>query len=222
VALLRSKKRTVNKMYMKRSIAVLIILAGIWFTNCANAQLSLGAKAGVTYSSLFGSGANEADTRASMGAGFFVNMGFGLLALQPELLWVQKGAININRDYNIEEDFDIQYMEIPVLFKVRLPLGKIYPNAYIGPYYARQLNGTYSISQLDYGAAFVTQDLTYKDDELGAIGGVGLDIVGKRLFYTLDARYSRGLNTIVKEGTYSEPEIRNGYFQVSFGLGIHF
>lgn len=209
-------------MRMKKIILLCVMLAGTWFIQNTNAQITLGAKAGVTYSSLFGSGADEANTRSNVAAGFFVNMGFGLLALQPELLWMQKGAANINRDYNIEEDFKIQYLEIPVLFKVRIPLGKIYPNAYIGPYYARQLNGTYSFSQLDYGAAVVTQDLEYKDDEIGAVGGVGLDIVAKRLFYTVDARYSRGLNTIVKHGTYDEREIMNGYFMVSFGLGIHF
>ncbi|HYG49419.1 MAG TPA: outer membrane beta-barrel protein, partial [Flavobacteriales bacterium] len=117
----------------------------------AKAQIALGVKGGSIFSTFQGNDANQNNTLQALTVGAFVNFGGTILSLQPEVLLTQKGATNVNETYNVREDFKINYVEIPLLFKFGLQLPGIYPHAYIGPYYAHALSQTYSVSDINGG-----------------------------------------------------------------------
>ncbi|GAB3858349.1 porin family protein [Hymenobacter terrigena] len=79
---------------MKKTLFTLALLAGL--TGAAQAQnVSLGLKAGATYSNFVGADANDLGYKDIFGfhGGIFANIGItDMFAFQPELLYSQKGA----------------------------------------------------------------------------------------------------------------------------------
>ena len=111
---------------MKKTILSLAMLAGL--TSAAQAQtgLKLGLKGGVNLSSFSGADSSPFGYKYGFSAGGVLNYGFSdMIAVQGELLYSQKGT---NSDlsfsnsgggsatYNMKQT--LQYVDIPVLFKV--------------------------------------------------------------------------------------------------------
>ncbi|MDO7876818.1 porin family protein [Hymenobacter sp. ASUV-10] len=101
---------------MKKTIFTLALLAGLSGAAQAQRNISLGLKAGGTYSSYVGEDADNLKGLFGFHAGGFVNIGLTkLFAFQPEIIYSQKGT-----KYDINEDVRqrLHYLDIPLAFHV--------------------------------------------------------------------------------------------------------
>jgi hypothetical protein len=101
---------------MKKSILTLALVAGLTGAAQAQRNVSLGLKAGGTYSAFVGEDANNLKGLFGFHAGGFVNIGLTkLFAFQPEILYSQKGT-----KYELADDarLRLHYLDIPLAFHI--------------------------------------------------------------------------------------------------------
>lgn len=187
----------------------------------AHAQnMAVGLKGGVSQGTFLGDDVGDAEYRAGFSGGAYfkytVNPAF---SIQPELLFTMNGADVAANDPVLEAgDYELQYLDIPVLFKLNAPLqGVIRPALYVGPQLSFNLHGE-------------RDDVEIDDDNLqtavfgGVIGGdIGFDLtpyVDAPVRLVLDGRYVFGLTDTFELA--GDPSIRNGTFVGSAGVEIGF
>ncbi len=148
-------------------------------------------------------------------------------SLQPEILYIQKGVKSSasEDDFSYEYKETVNYLEIPVLFKVSFGEGtKFYVNA--GPSLAFAIGGKWTSeesfdgdTESDSGKLkFGTGDeADYKGMDIGLQIGGGALIADK---FMIDLRYGVGLSSIAtsNEGNYWE---KNRAIQVTFGVPLN-
>lgn len=124
-------------------------------------------------------------------------------SLQPELLYVQQGAKNEYEEMNEMGELigsgdyimDLDYIQIPVLAKVDLPVaGSVLPSIIAGPAIAFKINaeGTYEGSTGDVSADLEDVNST----NLSLIVGLGLKLGAGPAGVNVEARYNYGLSKI--------------------------
>ena len=153
----------------------------------ANAQVAFGVKGGLNFANVDVSGDPDGKTGYHFGA--FAEIGLGGIAIQPEILYSTKGA----------EDFDLSYLEIPILLKKNF--AKVF-NIHLGPQFG-------ILTKAEAVDTDVKDFLKSSDLSLAAGAGVNLPmgLVG-------GARYVLGLSDIDDGfGT----EVKNKTFQVYVG-----
>ena len=186
----------------------------------AQVGLAIGPKGGIGITTFKGSDAQNVDSRTSWLGGAFLNAQISpVFNLQPEILFSQKGA-----DYTSSETRShlvINYFEVPVLAKLRLPLGGVvFPHILFGPNFAFKTNVDYTSEDTGNGTQVTTNDLDIRKSDIGGLAGVGIDIETKEsgLFFTIDGRYGFGFNNL--DTSENSVEIRNAGW--SFALGVGF
>jgi hypothetical protein len=156
-----------------------------------------------------------------MVAGGFVRIDVpGALALQPELLYVQKGAKKIP-EVSIPEIqsivYDVDYIELPLLVKGQLPIGGPHfsPSLLAGPTVGINIASDVDAKWLAQGARV---DLSSpKPVELGLSVGAGGDIPLDVGTLSADVRYQLGL-TDAFEG--SDTFVRNQGIVLTAGFSF--
>lgn len=111
------------------------LLAG---TTPATAQIGIGVFGGVSFSNLHGSekdalfiGASRSG-RTGFLAGAMLDIPLGIVSIRPEAFYVQKGVRY--SDSSGEIAFNLDYIEIPLLFVVGIPTGgNVKPEFFAGP-----------------------------------------------------------------------------------------
>lgn len=101
---------------MQKTILTLALVAGLTGAAQAQRNISLGLKAGGTYSSFTGAQAANYSGIFGFHGGVFANIGItSLFAFQPELIYSQKGAT-----VSTVTDFDtrLDYLDVPLAFHV--------------------------------------------------------------------------------------------------------
>ena len=201
---------------MRTTLAVAFLVIALACT--ASAQISFGFKGGLDMAKLSGDGWDDAaqymestvDDKSLTGAAFGVVMamplGKGGFSLQPEVLYVMKGAeADITNPDLIAEGYDDvsmklkqNYLEVPVLIKYTFPTqGSISPNLFAGPFAAINLS-----SELEWVNAppEAAEELGEGDIENAASVDFGLTFgggvsfaVGPKGKLTLDVRYTLGM-----------------------------
>jgi len=191
----------------KLILAVLFVFAAL--TN-SNAQVvQFGVKGGVNFANLNG-GTGGIDYDFKNKTGFYA----GALAeikllpnfsLQPEAMFSSQGAAS---DVNGVDDFNLDYISVPVLAKFYLITDRLSIEA--GPQFSFLINDSDAVFQE------VTNDQSQRVDgkkpesfDFAVAGGLGLKIAGG-LF--AQARYTIGLTEISKNA-----EAKNAVFQVGLG-----
>ena len=158
------------------------------FQSALSAQISLGARAGYNGSivNVFADDPNETITsnyRYSFNYALLVNIGLGkFLSLQPEVSYIEKGAIFELPDIDIpipffdlpDVYFDVQYIEIPVLLKFKVGEGMASAFAELGPTLAIGLDNGLQILNFTNPIPFGENDLRRAD--IGATGGIGIQV----------------------------------------------
>jgi hypothetical protein len=152
----------------------------------APASAQLGFKAGLTFATLSEDDASpdfKNQTGFAAGVAIGLPLGIPILRLQPELLYVEKGA-------KVEPDTEVKiaYLEVPVLFRVNIPSPGITPFAVAGPMASLRLSCEIDAEDCD-------QDVESVD--YGVALGAGLRFGGP-LGLTLEGRYTAGLKNINK------------------------
>jgi len=185
----------------------------------AQPSVALGGKIGASFSGFRGDDAGDVSFRKGVAGGLFVAISpAGFFTIQPELLFQQRGAVSENKTLNIKSDVKIGYMNIPVLFKLRLPIAeKFYPHVYIGPQFSYKLKSETSIEAFDLGT--ITSDINLRNYDLGGVFGFGLDVEINHLFLTVDFRYALGALDIEESDDF---QIKNKDLSIMAGAGFKF
>ncbi len=183
-------------------------------------KANVGVLAGAAFAKASGSDTEGQDvkTRVGIAAGGFVNLAVTpRVSIEPELLYVQKGAKT--DDGNVTVKIRIAYLEIPVLLKVSVPTkgsSNISPHFYAGPALgfkagcnakAKDNSSSTSISVDCDQPPF---DTHFKSTDFNLVFGGGVN-VGRAI---VDARYDLGLSKI---GDPSAPDVKTRTFYLLAG-----
>lgn len=217
-----------------RRFTVAMLVAGFsaMTFSAASAQLAGGIKAGANFAKFAGDvgDIDDKDWRtAFIGGGSLTWVFGGTYAFQPELLFAQKGSKlqgSENGDI-IEAKARVDYVELPVLFKVFLPFGGTglaAPFLMAGPAIAYQTG-----CEVDMSIDGVDRTLDCEDPEIAAKihntdwsavlgGGFGIPVGSGAL--VLDGRYQFGLRNI--DATSDPDDFKNRSFAFMIGLSFPF
>lgn len=197
-----------------KKISFLFTTTALFLLTAVTTQAQIGIKAGATLSSLsqdafFNDAENITDNSLwGIQAGLFAELPLGdFFSIQPEILWMQKGGnteFDI-ADSGINQDYRINYIEIPVLAKIKtgttddVGVGLFF---YGGPFISYALNGKISneITFLDDSIENEDIDIDFDEDnqrriDWGAAFGLGVNL-GNLM---LDLRYDLGINNLLDD-----------------------
>lgn len=169
---------------------------------------------------------NYLDTKTGFTGGAFLTYNFSReIALQPEILYVSKGAKKGFFIFSVS--WNVNYIEIPVLLKYGLaPNGRVRPNLFVGPAVDILTNSELSV----IGVSFDVTDGMKKTD-VGLVFGGGFDAKS----VTFDVRYTLGMSNTVNADKVNKltgaetgdfyyltanPEVKNR--NISFMVGVRF
>ncbi|MEN6561432.1 MAG: porin family protein [Acidobacteriota bacterium] len=186
-----------------------ILVIGLFVTvlalpQAAAAGVKFGLKGGANVANVNGNFSDAlADWKSTVGfcGGIFLELNFGrVLTIQPEILYTMKGA-----DTG-EGKLKFDYIEIPVLLKVRIPMGSVHPFVFAGPAFGWKLKAAVEGYKID--------DMPKSD--YSAVFGAGLQLGGS---VHIDARYTMGLQKleIPDLGTI---DLKNGVLSATIGLAF--
>ena len=189
---------------LRRSLWVGVIAlfaASLFAPPQVSAQIKLGVKGGLNIADIGGSDVDSLslgpiETKTGFVGGAFVEFMIGdIFAIQPEVLYSQKGIKIDSSGANLK--LKVDYIEIPVLLKINIPIegSKVHPNVYAGPAVAFEssckLAGTDEVDCDDPDVGIMT---TSTDFGLTFGGGLSLEVGGAEV--GVDVRYTLGLTTI--------------------------
>lgn len=180
-------------------------------------KLSIGLKTGMNISNVYDSEGEEfvADSKLGFAIGGFLTIPIGqLLAIQPELLFSQRGFKSSGRiiggNYNMTRTSE--YIDVPILFALR-PLPFI--SFLLGPQYSFM---TRQVNKFDNGTTGATQINEFENEDLRKntyciTGGVDVNI----LRAVISGRFGRDIRENRADGTSSTPRYKNMWYQLTIG-----
>ena len=212
----RTKRERSGAILRRCSWAVLGVLfaAGLAVPQASAQGIKLGVKGGVNVAKIGGGDLAEfendigasTDNKTGLVAGAFAEFMIGnLFAIQPEVLYSQKGA----KASPAGDEYKLKgaYVEIPVLLKINIPIegSKVHPHVYAGP--AVGFKASCKVSGTDVNADCESQEvetllgfpLVIASTDFGVAfgGGVSVDVGGAEV--GVDVRYTLGLTSIDDE-----------------------
>ena len=178
-------------------------------SNLLMAQLSLGVRGGINLAKEYVEFSGESETSDALTgltlAGL-IEIGMGEhFAIQPELVFVQKGGSNGDSD----DDLTLNHFDVPVLLKYKVGAESFGGYLAAGPTFGYALSGKFGDEK------FEDDDWEgYNRFELGASlgGGLGLNLASGMVF--LDIRYLLSLNNLSED---DEITIKNRGIGLSVG-----
>jgi hypothetical protein len=173
-----------------------VILTFLGVLSAQAQEFHLGLEAGETTSSFYGSDQIQG-SRSGLAGGVFATIGLGDLALQPEALYIRKGAQTLDGTSSFETD----YIEIPILVKYYLKFPLLDPDIFIGPYGAFN-----TLAQAQNGV--ITNP---SSTDWGGIVGAEVNLYP----FSLSARWELGFTHVT-----SDSSIQNRTFDVLLGYSF--
>ncbi len=197
------------------SVIVILFLSASMLLK-AQSNLSFGPTVALNFATFNGKDANvlgNPGSKTGIAIGGLMNYKFAnMFALQPELAFTMKGASGSSNGVNYT--YTANYLELPVLLKVYVPLGVSGPvklNGYAGP--SLGINLASSV-EAQAGGQTGNQDLKNqtKSVDIGLVFGGGVSFAAGTGMMDLSLRYSLGLTTVDNSG--SNLSITNGVFAI--------
>jgi len=205
---------------MKRLMTVLVIaaFAGLMaLPQPAAAGVQFGIKVGGNMAKPTGADAQDPletiKSRVGFTGGIFLAFNLGkVVAIQWEALYTMKGATFVALDDSYTDKLYGDYIEIPLLLKIKIPLPVIQPFVFAGPSVGFKLSEKAELDGVPVDVALL------KNNDYGAIFGAGVNL-GRS--FMLDVRYSLGLQKVIDtiEGQV-QPDIKNGVWSATIGIGF--
>ena len=205
------------KTFLRMALPLALLIAAP-----LQAQTTLGVKGGINIATVdtnVSDISDLVDSKTGFVGGGFVTLGLGsLFALQPELLYSQKG-------FQVDEfgetvKFNTNYIEIPVLLKAQFKLAMLRPAVYAGPVLSFETSCSLSASEVsvdcDDELAGVGER---KTNEWGAVFGANLDFILGSITLILDGRYQLGLTNLADVPD-SDDSVKNNVWQIMAGIGF--
>jgi hypothetical protein len=183
----------------------------------AAADVQFGIKAGGNMARPTGADADDPlatlKSRVGFTGGIFLAFNFGrVVTIQSEVLYTMKGATYVALDDSYTDKLSADYIEIPLLLKLRIPTPVVQPFVFAGPSVGFKLK-----EKLESNGVPLDETIL-KNNDYGAIFGAGLN-VGRN--FMVDVRYSLGLQKVIStfEGDV-EPDFKNGVWSASIGIAF--
>lgn len=175
-----------------------ILLAGLVAAIPVEAPAqSLGLKAGASFATLSNK-LPDWKSRTGFAVGAAFDLGSGLIGLQPEVLYVQKGVAFDGTPSGSSDAPRLGYIDVPVLLKITLRTPAIQPMFYGGPSVNFRLSCSFNGADC--------KDATRSTD-YGVVLGAGVRLGGSHGL-TLEGRYTWGLKDVNDPGAGVENETR--------------
>jgi len=185
------------------------------------ADVQFGLKAGGNLAKWTGSELSDVDglikTKIGFVGGAFVAINMGsMLTIQLEGLYTMKGTQMeyTDVDTTVVEKLSGNYLEFPLLLKIRIPTPGISPFVFAGPSVGFKLSEKLEVA----GEDIPLDEALLKNNDYGAIFGGGLNLGSH---FQMDVRYSLGLQKVIQtvEG---EPgvDIKNGVWSATIGIAF--
>lgn len=209
---------------MKRLLCVLAIAGLALLAGTATAQesglIAKGIKAGLGMYKFTGDDVEfegvSPDLKMGIAGGGFLTFALGPnFALQPELLYVMKGAKY--EEGGDKATFKLNYLDIPVLFKYRFPTaGNTRPNLFAGPVASIKMSAKLKMEADGDEAESDVDDI--KSLDLGVAIGGGIDFATASSTIGFDVRYTMGMTDWPDvEG---DASVKNSGWLVTVGIGF--
>ncbi|MDI6845384.1 MAG: porin family protein [Candidatus Saccharicenans sp.] len=205
---------------MKRLTAILsVVLLLLAFQTSALAGVQLGIRGGASAAKLTGADVQDLEgtikNKLGFTAGIFLAINIGkIITIQPEVLYTMKGSQIEDPLGEYTGKLYGDYVEIPLLLKIRIPTPGIQPAVFAGPSVGFKLKEKLQIN----GQDIPLEERLLENNDYGAIFGAGLDF-GRH--FMIDIRYSLGLKkvlTAIEEGT--QPDVKNGVWSATIGIAF--
>ena len=191
----------------------------------AAADVKFGIKGGASMANVNGALIDEIkadpDTTVKQKVGFcagiFLELNFGrILTIQPEVLYTLKGTQIDYTDGDLTgtEKLMFDYVEIPLLLKLRLPTGSLHPFIFAGP--AIGFNLRSKVKWIEDGESGEEDIEDFKKFDYSAVIGGGLQL-GSSIH--LDVRYTIGLQKLIDDEL-EALDIKNGVISATLGLAF--
>lgn len=207
---------------MKRSLTVFLIAACAALAvlpRPAAADIRFGIKAGGNMAKPMGDDALDplATLKSRVGfiGGIFMIVDLGpVIAIQSEVLYTMKGATYVALDDTYTDKLYADYVEVPLLIKLKIPTPGVQPFVFAGPTVGFKLQEKF----MSNGEEVPLTEALLKNNDYGAVFGAGLNM-GKNIM--LDVRYSLGLQKVIAvfEGE-AQPDFKNGVWSASLGIAF--
>ena len=192
---------------MKKLGSVLVVTAFaalLALPSPAAADVRFGLKGGASIANVNGDFVDAlGDWKSTVGfcGGIFLEFNFGrVLTLQPEVLYTMKGA-----DTG-EGKLKFDYIEIPVLLKLRLPTGDVHPFIFAGPAFGFTLKSALEGIELE----------DFPKSDYSAVIGGGLQLGSS---FHIDVRYTMGLQKL-EIPDLEAIDLKNGVLSATIGLAF--
>ena len=208
---------------MKKLIAGLVVagLACLMLApQAARADVQFGLHGGGNMAKLTGNDVQDINGTLKSKVGFMggIFIAFNLsnmFTIQTEVNYTMKGVASTYTDLDTEYSDKIygNYIEVPLLLKLRIPTPLVSPFVFAGPAVGFKL----SEKVISNGQSVPISEAIFKNNDYGAIFGAGLSI-GRHFF--ADVRYSLGLQKVLSviEGT--QLDVKNGVWSGTIGIGF--
>jgi hypothetical protein len=207
-----------HKRVIGTLLAIFLVLPGV-----AAAQIEIGLKGGVSFANIpeLASGIEDegATTEnrigAAGGAHFLLTIG-GIVGLQGEVLYTQKG-IKAKGPSGIDEAFEmkVDYIDVPILLRLGVTGGRGL-QFLVGPSFNFNTSAKFELS----GEFAEEEDIKgeIEDFEVGLVLGVGY--YGRRVL--VEGRYQEGLTDIIDATDFFDDaaQYKNRTFLVLFGVQV--
>jgi len=185
-------------------------------------QTSLGFQGGLSLATLGGSDVGDMDPgyKTGFGLGAFLELPVSdVLSIQPELLYLQKGAEGSEQGVNIT--VAISYVELPVLLRINVPVeGNVAPYFVVGP--AISFKAGCEVTGEGGGVEVKIDcdeaEAETKSVDFGGVVGAGLSFGAGPGNIHVGARFNYGLTT-VDDSEYDE-DVNNQAFSLLAGYSF--
>ncbi len=189
----------------------------------AAAEIWFGFKGGVNMAKVVGDDAHfdlhNWKNKTAFSGGIFVSFGLGkYFAIQPEILYTMKGSKTNWTEAEVDYTAKLKYnfIEIPLLLKLRIPLGPITPFIFAGPSVGFMMNDAVQTIERSSDGSSIEMATDLPKFDYGAIVGAGLEL-GRHLW--IDVRISRGLKKLADDVDTGEPlDVKNSVFTGSISI----
>lgn len=193
-------------------------------------QLSVGARVGYVRSTISWDGPEEIETswnpNLHIGAVSRLEIHRNL-ALQLDVWYVEKGSGARLPAESADGDFEMSYLEIPLLVQVGVPLGpdsRVTPRLFAGPSVALELDCGVSLiidgDVVNWDCDAPNIEVKRKTAAVDLVFGAGIDINAGPGAILLDAMYDLGLTNLNDDPAAPDDSVRNKAWLLSIGYLI--
>ena len=200
---------------MKKLMTILALaaFAGLLaLPQTASAGVQFGLKVGANMAKPTGADAQDPlatmKSRVGFTGGVFMAFNFGrVVSIQWEALYTMKGATYEALDDTYTDKLYADYIEIPLLLKLKIPTPGIQPFVFGGPSVGFKLSEKVEENGVPLG------EKLFRNNDYGAIVGAGLNLGSH---FMLDVRYSLGLQKVIDQVI----DYKNGVWAATIGIAF--